>query len=452
MKQLSPIGPEGAIFHDLLIIPGHSEKPLLDGAIYIKGSDIIDVGTLAEVESRNPSSPKVSMKGYLACPGLVNAHTHASMSFFRDLGHDRVLPTTPGNSMIEDFFFPSEKELTADLIEPLAYSYLVDGLKSGVTFFGDAYFFARGTCQAIDRLGVRGAVAEHHADLGGPLPAGRELWKKTKAWIEDWDFPTITPVVYAHAADTVSREFMNELNDFAVQNQLPFHMHLSQTSGERDRVLTRERMSPVAFAKECGVLRPKTLLVHLLSADEQDIKLLADSGATAGLCPVSEILYEHAPLGRQFVEAGIPIALGTDCAASNDGSDILNEAKVFGLMLRMQGLDHSKSSPHFLLDTITKNGAEALGSPWVGAIKPNKKADIVFMKTGLGVEPQSDPMVNFFYTMGAKQVRHVMVDGQWVLVDGELAKVSEADLRDQFIQALKEIKSRTNLPMTVPTA
>lgn len=450
MKQQLSIPNDGAIFSDLTVIPGHSGPTVYGGAIYVKSDTIVDVGPQEDLFKRHPNILKIPMRGYLACPGFVNAHTHSAMSFFRDLGHDRVLPSTPGNSMIEDFFFPSEEKLTAELIEPLSYSYLVDGLRSGVTFFGDAYFYAKATCHAIERLGLRGAVAEHHADLGGALPAGQELWGKTKKWIENWEFPNITPVVYAHATDTVSKIFLKELGDFAKQNQLPFHMHLSQTTGERERVMKREKASPVAIAEECGVLRPNSLLVHLLSIDEDDISRLANSGATAGICPISEIIYEKAPLSRELVEANIPIALGTDCPASNDGADVHQEAKFFALLLRTQGLDPEKCDPNFLLDTITKNGAEVFGSPWVGALQPGKKADIVFMEGGIGAEPQSDPMVNLMYSLGAKNVRHVMIDGKWVLQDRNLVEVSESDLRDEYIVALKEIKKRTQLPIRIP--
>lgn len=450
MQQPILISPDGLIISNLSIITCFEGEILTDGALLIRGGLIEDIGPSSAVIKRHSNVKTYGMPGYTACPGFVNAHTHAPMSFFRGLGHDFISPNQ-ASSMIEDFFFPSEAKLTAELMEPLSYSYLVDGLRSGVTYFGDAYFFARGVCEALERLGLRGAVGEHHADLGGPLPAGPELWAKTKTWIENWNYSLVKPVVYGHATDTLSKTFLKDLVDYSKHHQLPFHMHLSQTEGERTRVLKREGLSPVKFAESCGALQPNSLLVHLLSADQDDLKRLAQSGATAGLCPISEIIYEKAPDAKALVEAGIPIALGTDCAASNDGADVLNEAKFFDLLLKSQGLSPQACPPQFLLDMITRNGARAFGETNLGQLAPNFKADIVFLRQGLASEPQSNPIVNLIYSMGSKQVDHVMVDGTWCLWNKRLVQVSEGDLRDRYIEALSEIKRRTNLPIVVPS-
>lgn len=449
MEHLPQIEEDGVIFDNLTIIPGHSEPAVRNGAICISGDTILDLGSSSDIRKKHHDKSVVDMAGYLACPGFVNAHTHAAMSFFRDLGHDNVKGTNPGNSMIEDFFFPSEAKLTEELISPLSYSYLVDGLRSGVTFFGDAYFFARATCRAIEKIGLRGAVGEHHADLGGPLPAGQELWKKTKKWIDSWEFSNITPVVYAHAADTVSPSFLKELSDYSSANKLPFHMHLSQTSGEWDRVHSREKKSPVSVAHEAGALKENALLVHLLSIDEHDLKLIADSGAIAGLCPISEIIYERAPKARELMDANIPIALGTDCAASNDGADVHNEAKFLSLLLRMQGQAPESLNSEFLLETITRNGARALGAPFVGELTPGKKADLVFLRSAIDSQPVSKPYVNLMYSMGSRHVEHVLVDGKWALFNRNLVQVSEQDLKEEYEQAIREIQRRTQLPIDI---
>ena len=439
----------GTLLKELSIVRGNGFAPVTNGYIAIKGDKIVSVGSMDEDLSQFKEFVQSSMKGYVACPGFVNCHTHASMSFFRGLGHDRELPKRPGYSVIEDFFFPAERALTPELIEPLSYSYLVDGLKSGVTSFNDAYFFSGGVCKAIERLGLKGAVAEHMGDLDGAVIAGREQWLQQKKRIENWPFPSIQPVVYAHAADTVSKDFLKELTQFAKANDLPFHMHLSQTKGERERVIKRERMSPVKYAKECGALHDKSLLVHLLSVDDEDIHLLSDSGAIAALCPVSEILYESAPPAAKLFNAGIPIALGTDCAASSDGADILQEARFFSLLLRMQGIDFPDQNPSMILDCLTKVPAQWMSAGRSGSLESGKEADIVFFEKDICSEPMSDMAVNLLYSMSSKQVRHVMVNGRWALKDRELVHVSESCLYDDYRQALVEIKKRTDLPIGV---
>ena len=109
MMQHTDLKAGGTIFHGLVIVPGGGRGAIHDGAIYIKGAVIEDVGESSSVLKRHKNVHAVELPGFLVCPGFVNAHTHAAMSFFRDLGHDRSQPKQSGNSMIEDFFFPTSR-------------------------------------------------------------------------------------------------------------------------------------------------------------------------------------------------------------------------------------------------------------------------------------------------------------------------------------------------------
>ena len=439
-----------AIYYNLHILPDSFADSLgSKQALVISGDTIAAITSYDVAVQTYPNLPRIDMDGYLATPGLVNAHSHSPMSFFRGLGHNQTPSTAGKTSMIEDFFFPAEQKLSAELIEPLAYSYLVDGLRSGVTCFNDAYFFMTGVGRAVERLGLKAALGEHHADLGGPHHAGKEYWQRTRATIESWPFSAnVKPMVYAHAADTVSKGLLQMLGAYACDSSLPFHMHLSQTIGERERVMQRESLSPVQYAKASGVLTEHSLLVHLLSADLDDLKCLADAGCAAVLCPQSEIIYEAAPVMANFLEAKLPFLLGTDCAASCDGSDMIAEAKFMVMLMMTQGLRPKGLLPS-LFNAITEDSYRRLGFKNTGRLQPGWVADIVFFKTDLGVKPFSDPYVNFFFSLQSRHVEHVMIGGEWVLYQRHLVKTSEADLSRDYAGALAEIKQRTGLPIRV---
>ncbi len=441
---------ERVILHNLGVIHGEEYTFSPNWSLVIEQGRIVAMGPSSSIITDNKQEKTVDLNGMIVIPGLYNSHVHSPMSFFRGLGHHRSKKASDERTMIEDFFFPVEKSLTAELIAPLSYSYLVDGLKAGVCCFGDAYFFADGMRKALNTLGLKGAVGEHHADLGGPLPAGWKLWKQSKKKIESWDDDRVRPVVYAHATDTVSRALLKDLSSFAKANQLPFHMHLSQSQGERARVLKREGMTPVAMAEKCGALGPRSLLVHLLSADTEDLRRIKDHGGVAGLCPTSEVIYEAAPPARAIMEAGIPIALGTDCAASCDGADILGEAKFFDLLLKMQGLDDYPNLPRQLIEMITRIPATLFGFDDTGVIAVGKKADLVFFDFDISLEPMSEPLVNLFFSSSSRHVQHVMIDGEWVLFNRQLCRIDEAQLKAEYHCALQEIKKRTGLPLASP--
>ncbi len=403
-------------------------------SLVVDGPTIRDLGTRDAVAARWPQLPALDGRGFTVTPGLVNAHTHAAMGFFRGLGHGR-------DNMIESFFFPAEKALTAELLEPLSYSYLYAGLRAGVTSFGDHYYFADGVALALERFGLRGAVGETVADLGGAFP-GRRGWDLWRQRISQWPYSSrIRPVVAPHAADTVSPALLRELAAFATSHALPLHMHLSQTAGERSRVFAREKLSPVAYAAQCGALTPRTLAVHLVTVDAADIQTLRDHGVTAGLCPASQIIYEQlAPLAP-IMDAGIPVALGTDCAASNDGADMLAEMRLTGLLAKDRGAQPDRFEPGELLRMGAAHGAQVLGLG-SGRIAAGEPADLVFFAEDLGSEPATRPDANLIYSLSSRQAQHVMVDGRFVLLDRRLTLADEKDLTMAFRSAVAEIHRR----------
>lgn len=428
---------EALLLTGLTIVPGGGQVPLFDGALVIRGDTIEAVGPSPVLRAQyGDSSQKLDGSGFWAIPGLVNAHTHVAMGFFRGLGQGR-------DQMIESFFFPAEKALTAELLEPLSYSYIYAGLRAGVTTFGDHYYYIDGVGKALDRVGVRGVVGETVADLGGAF-AGREGWERMQHLIATWPYSgRITPAICPHAADTVSPRLLRELADFAKGQRLPLHMHLSQTAGERERVLAREGVSPVQYAARCGALTENTLAVHLVTADDQDIEMLKDHGTTAGLSPASQILYERVAPIEAFMARGLPLALGTDCAASNDDADMLAEMRLLSLLAKDRGAPAESFEASEIFAIGTHGGAQALGlGATTGILAPGFKADLVLLKEDLGTMPAPRPYINVLFSMGSRQVRHVMVDGSWVLWQGEPTKVSVQDLTAAYRESVAEIHRR----------
>lgn len=411
-----------------------------DCGLLIENARIADRGTASEVRGRHPNLPATDASEFVVFPGLINAHTHAAMGFFRDLGHS-IQPPGQNESMIETFLFPAERALTPELLEPLAYSYLLSGLRSGVTTFVDHYYFIEGIGKALERLGLRGVIGETVADVGGAFP-GEATWQRARTLLERWPFSDrILPAIAPHATDTVSEKLQKELARYAKQHHLPVHMHLSQTAGERQRVeRAYDGISPVALAARSGLLSDRTLAVHLISADPADIKLLRQHGATAGFCPTSQILYERlAPIDQLLAEE-VPIALGTDCAASNDSADMLTEMKFAALCARDRG--HRLPAAQILSWATTQPGATLFGAATAQPLSIGAPADLVFMQPDICNLPLQDGAANLIFSTSSQHIRHVMIDGKWVLWQQEPVLFSETDMRAAYLQAVQDIQQR----------
>jgi 5-methylthioadenosine/S-adenosylhomocysteine deaminase len=427
LKELKDKPAEGFTLANAVLIDASGTAPGL-GCLLIRDGRII-----SRTEKPDPEFPVYDASGYFIFPGLVNAHTHCAMGFFRGLGHGRP-------DMIESFLFPAEKSLTPDLVEDLSLSYIAAGIRCGVTMFSDHYYFVAGVGRAIDRLGARGIIGETVADLGGAFP-GEDSFKRMEQLLQQWKFSSrITASVAPHAADTVSPAQLKRLAAFAKKNNLPLHMHLAQTSGERRRVSAREKLSPVRYAQGCGALSPRTIAVHLIACDDEDITILKGEGVTAGICPISEVIYERLPAIATFKKAGIPTALGTDCAASNDSSDMMAEMRFYNLMMRDRGLSVSEITFAETLATATVNGARLAGKPELtGLLTPGSVADLVMMRARIDLLPATDPLANLICSAGAGHVDHVLVDGRFILRERQLTRVVEADLLAAYNAATEKI-------------
>ena len=195
-----------------------------------RGVDVyVQNGSISDILPHNPAqsdteSLRIDASKYLVFPGLINAHTHAPLSYLKGVAHQT-------SHMIENLFFKTESKLSAELIEPLSYAYIYEGLRCGITTFADHYYFSGGVAKALDRIGLRGVIGECIADLGGAFPDAKR-WLTAKQEIEHWQHSTrIRPLVAPHATDTVSAPLLTEMAAYAKANQLPLHMHLSQSKG-----------------------------------------------------------------------------------------------------------------------------------------------------------------------------------------------------------------------------
>ena len=441
--ETSPSTKSGFIIAHATIIQGAFLPVHEDAALAIQDGKIIDIGSSDTLRQRHSQFRLFDATGHIIIPGLFNAHTHVPMGFFRGLGHGKT-------NMIESFLFPAEKRLSAELLEPLSYSYILDGLRAGVTSFVDHYYFSHGVARAFETFGVRGWIGETVADLGGAFP-GKDSWKRAKTLIEKSNFgDLIRHTVAPHAADTVSPTLLKECAEFAKANSLPLHMHLSQSQGELDRVKRRDGLTPVAAAFKAGALYERSLVVHLTSANDDDFSIIKNAGATMGYCPTSTILYDHLANIKLADELGIPMAIGTDCAASNDSADCLTELKIAGLLAKQQGVPQDHNSPDHLLAMVTTIPAKVLGvGHELGTLEPGKKADLIVLKAGLSALPNQNHLANIIYSMGSRDVKHVMVAGEWKLWNGKLENLNESQLREDYLEAVSEISARIQ-PTTPP--
>jgi cytosine/adenosine deaminase-related metal-dependent hydrolase len=178
---------------------------------------------------------------------------------------------------------------------------------------------------------------------------------------------------------SVSRDLMRE--SAALARSYPgvrLHTHLAEN--DLDLRYSREafNMTPGEYAESVGWLGPDVWHAHCVHLDGAAIRRFAATGTGVAHCPTSNMRLGSgiAPI-RTMLEQGVQVGLGVDGAASNDGSNLLREARCACLVARAGARDAAAMTPRQALALATRGGAAVLGRDDIGHLAPGMSADFI---------------------------------------------------------------------------
>lgn len=409
--------------------------PIADGALAVgRDGRIVGVGPAPSVAC--PAGGEVLDLGEAAVlPGLVNVHAHPELTLLRGAIEDRPFPEWI-RALVEHKY----QRLSQEACRASTLLGVAETIAAGVTTLAapdDAGFLA----EIMARARLRGVV---YREVFGPDPRGWRdafaLARERVAEIRAHQTDLVRVGVSPHAPYTVSEPLLRALAEWAAGEGLPLSIHVAESEAEdrfvregaggfadahraRGIPVQAHGLSPVELLERTGILETRPLLAHCVRVDEKDVARAAGAGAAVAHCPVSNAKLGHgvAPVASMLA-AGIRVGLGSDSAASNNRVDILEEARVAGLLQRALGRSPDILPPATLLRTATLGGAEALGlADRTGSLRPGKDADVTVVRlTGLHTRPVRDPIATLIHSVRASDVILTVVRGEVLYRFGEL--------------------------------
>jgi len=369
-------------------------------------------------------------------PGFVNMHTHAAMTLFRGFGDDMPLMR-----WLEEKIWPNEAKLTDEDVYWGARLACVEMLRSGTTTFFDMYHHLDATAQAVEESGLRAVLSEACFDHFKPELTERrkkdmaQRFKKEATYSE-----RIRYALGPHAIYTVSGELLRWTADFAAEHDVSIHTHLSETESEVRQCVERFGTTPVRYLHRLGVLSPRMVLAHVLYVDDEEIRILADSGAKVVHNPASNMKLGS---GYQFQytamrEAGIPVAIGTDGCSSSNNLDMVEAMKLASLLGKSWRKDPEVLTCHEVFDAATRSGADMLGIP-AGRIEEGCLADICLIDLNMpAFTPNHDFISNLVFAANGSCVDTVICNGRVVMRDKKVQ--GEDEIMEQAANAALKFK------------
>ena len=384
--------------------------------IYLDGTGTI--GEIAEKIKDHDAEFIIDGNGATALPGMVNMHTHAAMELLRGYADD--MPLFP---WLSTKIWPVEAHLTENDIYVGVKLACLEMIRTGTTTFNDMYFKMEAAADAVEKAGIRACLSYCMIDRCDHeiFESEAKVMKETVKNLKARNNPRIIPGVSPHAVYTVSEEGLRWCAEYAKEENVPLHVHVSETEQEVKDCIAAHGMRPPAWLDHCGVLTDRCNAAHSCWLDADDIALYAKRGVTAVHNPISNMKLSggRALPYNELKAAGVNVALGTDGASSNNALDMFTEMKTAAILQKFFWNDPTAMPASDALQIASANGAKALGLK-AGVLAPGYLADIILVGRNPSTVPAFHRDSNAVYATSGLAVETTICNGAVLMFEQEI--------------------------------
>jgi len=376
-----------------LVTMNAAREELRDAALLVHDGVIERAGLAADLPAT--ADEVLDLEGrHLVMPGLVNTHHH----FYQTL--TRAVPAAQNSDLFGwlKTLYPIWARLTAEGVRASARMCAAELILSGCTTASDhLYIFPNDATlddeiRAVQEIGLRFHASRGSMSVGeaqGGLPpdsvveSEAEILRDSQRLIETWHDNgrysmtrmTLAPCSPFSVSPALMRESAALARSYA---GVRLHTHLAESKPDVEYSLSTFGMTPGDYAESVGWLGADVWHAHGVWLDDDAIARFARSGTGVAHCPCSNMRLASgfAPV-RKLRLAGVPVGLGTDGAASNDATNLFQEARQACLSARIRDLDAAAMTARQALEMATLGGARVLGRDDIGYLAPGMAADFI---------------------------------------------------------------------------
>jgi len=426
--------------------------PMVSGGEYFEGEVAIRDGRIHAV-SEGPTDTLAARvldaTGAAVLPGFIQGHVHVVQSLLRHQADGLELL-----DWLRLRTWPYEASLDGDGVETAAELGIVELLSGGTTTavdFGTTHHHDR-VFRAAEGLGIRFVSGKTHMDVGdGAPPVLLEDPDRSLAEAAElghrWHGAAGGRLRYAVAprfALSCSSGLLSGCAELARANRWQLQSHAAENRDEIAEVRQRSGRGNIEFLDDHGLLGNDVILAHGVHLDEAEVRRLADSGTTICHCPGANLkLGSGIADVPAMLDAGVAVILGADGPPCNNRLSIFHE---MSLAATIHGLRHGPAAldSWAILGMATRKAAEALHMETeIGTLEEGKAGDVVVVELDAwSALPGGDPASRIVFGGGPHMIRHVVVAGRPVVIDGQLVDVDTTDLRHRIDHAWKSTRRR----------
>ncbi len=419
------------LIHSATIVtvdPGRRVLP--DSAIVVSGDRIEAIGPSAEMLGQYPDAERIDGRGKAIMPGFANCHTHFTLTLSRGVQEDFSFPTTlTFPRSVADYLEPEERVVMAQLGA-------LESIRSGTTAPFEIGPGLAVYAREMAESGLRITLGESAADLDqgqavrdgvfefSPQRAEAAL-ERIHSLHSGWDGAAegrVRVAPAAHAPEAVSPGLLRHIRELSEQWQRPSTIHLNQSWWEVESVVATRGVLPTEYLFQHDFLWDRLIAAHCRCMETREIALLGRSRATVSFNSAIAARRGYTVRQGELEAAGCRTALGSD----NMAEDMVEVMRTALFMERVRTGDGQRPTPDDVLEWATASGHRALGLEQSGSLEVGHKADLVVIETQRPHLVPTMRIVSGFVHQGTPaDIRSVMVDGHWLMRDGEVLTIDE---------------------------
>ena len=398
----------------------------------------------------------IDASGQIVMPGLINSHVHLQQSLVRGLADDREVW-----DWVQNVAFPIYSEMDPDEVYLATMVGMIENIRSGATATTDNQTVRSNAgnfdaaFKAAKDSGIRYKLARGFNERGVPeqfVETADEIMADMERLFESWhglENGRLRLDFNPHTLYLVTEETMMRVNEKALEWGIGVHLHTAESLEELDIFVKETGFRHVEWLADRKLLGPHFQLAHAVWLNELEIEKIADSGAVPVHNPVCNMFCGSgvSPV-PQMLEAGIPVAIGTDGQACNNGQEMMDTLKWVINLHKLNSKDATVLSPEQVIRMATKNGAFAFGQhDQIGTLEIGKKADVIIID--LNDPRMTMPSLNvpsLLVNFGrSEDVVTTIVDGKILMKDKEILFLDEEVLKEEFSKARAGLLKRSGI-------
>ena len=370
----------------------------------------------------------------IVMPGLINAHTHLGMSYFKATNDNLPLQDWLNNKIwpIEDNMTDEDTYYSTALAQ-------IEMIKTGTTCSNDMYFNCEGTLKALKELKTRclftRCLASSTGDGDKRIEEFIDLYNRCK------DDELIRFSVAPHAMYTCDVEYLKKCSALADELKLPVHIHYCENRSEIEGTKETYGMTPLEVLKQSNLINNKLILAHATFIDDESLEEFKGKDISFVHNPVSNLNLGCGIADMTKYRKYVNVALGTDSVGSGNNLNMFYHMSLVKKKKKGKYEDPTVFSSYDVLKMATINGAKALGmEDEIGSIEVGKKADIIMLDLNdIMTKPCPDLITNICHN-ALNNVSMTMINGEVLMQDKKiLLDVDENELIAKAEERIKQL-------------